>query len=152
LDDVLQGRQMGKEVEPLEHHANFAPLEGRFLGLELIQLFALLAVSNKLPVYGKPARVHSFQVVDASQKRSLARTAGPDKAQHLSGSDAQADASEHLVGAETLGHAIRVHHGCAAHCLPSDLLSTLMFVMSPATGSGMPGWSVFSAFRWPDPR
>ncbi len=90
------------------------PMSRRFMSdlvvLELVQLVALLAVADQLPVDVQPAGVDLLQVVDAPQEGRLAGAGGADEAEDLAGPDLQVDALEDLDRAEGLVDAFGLHH------------------------------------------
>src|SRR6185503_664913 len=77
-----------------------------------------LAVADQVAVDIQPARVDLLQMVDATQKRRLARTGRPDHAQHLTLADLQRDALQDVQGAETLADFLGFHHRCHADIPP----------------------------------
>jgi hypothetical protein len=96
LDDVLEGGEVGEEVEALEDHADAAPLARDFGIRQLVEEVALAPVADELARH--PA-----------QEGALARAGGADDAEHLALRHPEVDALEHLVAAEALAH-VRCDH------------------------------------------
>ncbi len=90
--DVLQRREMRKQVERLEHHADVTPqvAQGRTPPRHLGALEADAAAIGRL------------QPIDAAQQRALARAAGAANRDDVAGRDRQAHVLQHLQGAEAL--------------------------------------------------
>ena len=101
LDNVLQHRQMGIEVELLEHHADLLALKGDFTRREAMQNALFQLVANLLISHHDRAAVHIFQMVDAAQEGRFARTGRPEDHHHLAGKDVEIDPFQYLVMAVT---------------------------------------------------
>jgi hypothetical protein len=99
-----------EQVEALEHHADVPPLPRDLAVLELVQLVALLAVADQMPVDVQPPGVDLLKMVDAPEKRGLAGAGGADEAEDLAGLHFEVDALEDLDRAEGLVDAFGLHH------------------------------------------
>ena len=103
FDDVLQHRQVGPQIEVLEHHGEFGAQPLQLFGIRGMQ-FAVLAGHERelLAGHQDAALVGFFEQVDAAQKRALAGAGAADDADHVPRARLQRHALEHFVGAETL--------------------------------------------------
>src|SRR3954467_2949438 len=110
LDDVLERRHVREQVEALEDHPDLRALADDVALGELVELVALLAVADELPVDTETAGVDLLQMVDAAQERRLARARRPEEAHHLAGGDLERDALEHLEPPEALVDALGLDH------------------------------------------
>src|SRR5699024_3110792 len=109
--DVAEHAQMGKQVEPLEDHADIATLN-RDLGVtQLVQASAFLLVPHELAVDPQPPGGELLQVIDATQERGLARSGGADDAHHLTALDLEVDPLEYFQTAEILVDVLGDHQG-----------------------------------------
>ena len=78
-----------------------------------------LPVADQVAVHLDPARVDLLQVVDAAEKRRLARARGPDEADDLAARDLEVDALQHLEPAEALVDVDRADDGVASPRRPA---------------------------------
>ena len=91
---VLAGRQMRKQVELLEHHADVAA-----------QLAHIrLAVADLHAVDHDRTGLVGLEPVDAAQQRALARPRPADDGDDVAAPDIGRDALQHLVGAKALAN------------------------------------------------
>ena len=93
---VLQRRKLRQQLVELEDKADVPVAEGSQLAL--VQPLHLRAVYRDRP------RVRPVQRPHDLQERGLARPAGAHDAEHLAALHVQADAPQHLQGAETFGY------------------------------------------------
>ncbi len=101
---------MLKEVEPLKDHADLGTLVADLLVVALVQSTVALLVPHQVAVDKEFARVVLLEVIDAAKKRALARARRSDEAGHLSSTDRQGDAFEHLDSRVRLVDVARVDH------------------------------------------
>ena len=101
LNDVLQHRHMGPEIEMLEDHGE--------LGAQALQLLGIFGhqftgrAGNQCQLFTcniDAPLVGLFQHVDAAQKSTFAGAGTSDDADHIAGMGGQRNAFEHLVAAE----------------------------------------------------
>ena len=91
--DVVQHRQVGKEVKLLEHHTH---AQEHLVGAPGVGADQIHIVEEDLSPCGL------FQQVQAAQKGGLAAAGGAHNGHHLAGLDLDVDALEHLVLAKAL--------------------------------------------------
>ncbi len=86
--DILPGRQMTEQVELLKHHADADA--GTLIGDRVRrQRFPVVAMSETAAADTHHAGIPIFQMVDAAQKRTFARSAGSEQRDHLADPDRQ---------------------------------------------------------------
>ncbi len=90
--DIAAGRQMRKEVELLEDHADLQP---QCLQMQLI-------VQQLRTCHLDRAGADRLQSVDAAKQRRFSRAAFADDGDHLAGFDIQIYALQHLIVAKAL--------------------------------------------------
>jgi len=96
--DVLQHRQVRKEVELLEHHAHLGAH-----GVDILCRVQGDAVNDDL------AAVEFLQAVDAAQQGRFSRARWPDNHHYLAFTDIQADAAKRFDHAERFGYIFNVN-------------------------------------------
>ncbi len=94
--DVLQRRQVRKQVELLERHAGHRAVLGNHPLRVTHTLAGDFAVTDRLAIQGDLAALEFFEQVDATQQRGLARAAGADQGHHVAALHGQVDAFEHF--------------------------------------------------------
>ncbi len=92
--DVAQNREMGEELEILEHHPH-ALAQLAHVALLVLQIDA---------VEDDAAAIDRLQHVGAPQQRRFSRAARPDETDDLAAVDLEGDAGERLEGAVALDH------------------------------------------------
>src|SRR5581483_1941361 len=114
LDDVLERRLVRPEVEALEDEADLRAL-ARDVPLRVLDERAVPpgAVADQVAVHLDPPPVDALEVVDAAQKRRLARPGRPEDAHDLAPLNLERHAAEHAVPAEVLLDRLRVHDRAA---------------------------------------
>jgi hypothetical protein len=100
LDDVLQHREMGEEVEALEDHPDVAALTGDLLVVEAVQGAAAFGVTHQLAFDKDATAIDCLELVDTPKERRLPGAGRPEEADHLTPLNVHVDAFEHLVVAE----------------------------------------------------
>src|SRR6185312_11133142 len=85
FDDVFQNRQMWKQIEALEHHANAGALAANLALGHLVENISTLAIADQLAIDRQTPSVDLLQVVDAAQEGALAGSRRSDQAEHLAG-------------------------------------------------------------------
>ena len=99
--DISQGRQVRKELEVLEDHAEQSP-NLRYRDVMVRVGFGLENVRADTDL----ASVKRRQPVDTAQKRGLAASARPDQRHGFPGMDGEVDAIEHRPLPESLRHSL----------------------------------------------
>src|SRR4051812_30889614 len=134
----------------LEHHANLGALAADIRIAHLIQLGASLAVADQLSVDRQSTGIDLLKVIDAAQKRRLARPRRPDDDHDLTRGDLQFHAPEHLHRTEALVHVLGGNHR-RSHRSPSprswEPTPTPMTAASKATRDGGGAWNVVRIVR-----
>ena len=96
--DVLLHRQVGEQVEMLEHHAH------------LLAHMVNVVVGDFLAVEDDMAAVRLLQTVQAAQKRGFSAARGADQHNAVALVDGQVHALEHLQAAVVLLQSFNVYH------------------------------------------
>ena len=96
--DVLLHRQVGEEVEMLEHHAHF------------LAHMVNVVVGDFLAVEDDMAAVRLLQTVQAAQKGGFAAAGGADQHNAVTLVDGQVHAFQHLKAAVVLLQSFNVYH------------------------------------------
>src|SRR5579875_1698129 len=111
LHHVLQRRQVSKEVEPLEDHANLGAHTGDVAFTILHQPSVwLLTIAHQLAINVNASAVDLFQVVEAAQEGCLTRAAWPDNRHHLTLAHLHTHPAQHRIAVKRLLHVLRIHH------------------------------------------
>ena len=100
LDDVLEHAHVRPEIVVLKHHADLVA-QAREHGIAAEEA-RLRGVVDRPAIEDDFARRGKLEQVDASQERTLARTAGADDRDHVPGQDLDRDPLQHLELAEPL--------------------------------------------------
>src|SRR6185437_10067470 len=99
---IPQGGEMRKQIEALKDHPDLAAIS-RYLAVPLRDHAApSLGVSYQLPSEADGSLLNRLQMIDAAEKRTLARAARPDNADDLPALNGQAHVAEHMMRAEPL--------------------------------------------------
>ena len=110
FDDVLEGGHVREEIEALEDHADLGAFSADLALRQLVDLAAVLPVSDQLAVDGEPAGIDLLEVVDAAKEGALARSGWADDAHHLARRHLEVDASEHLEASIGLMDVLGTNH------------------------------------------
>ena len=110
LGHILQGRFVQKEVVILEHKGGLAAQAQNVLLAHVGQV-------EVLPIEGKTSPVGALQKVQTPKQGGLPRAAGTQNSHHISLSDAQVHALQHLQRSKGLGNAAGLQHHAAAPLL-----------------------------------
>ena len=110
--DVVNHRQVGKQVERLEHHADIFP---QMVKRHLAQHPAV--VDQRASADLDPALLGCFQPVATAQESTFPGPAGPDDHHHLRGLNIEINAFQHGVVAKRLAQAAYADNRLFAfHC------------------------------------
>ncbi len=99
LNQVLQHRQVRKQVKVLEHVADVDPLAKNFLFFHLIQLVAFAAIADIVAVNLNKSLIDPFEVIYGAQQRGLARAGRAEDHRHRARGDLQRHIVQRLVAA-----------------------------------------------------
>ncbi|STV28766.1 Uncharacterised protein [Klebsiella pneumoniae] len=98
-NQVLQHRQVRKQVKVLEHVADVDPLAKNFLFFHLIQLVAFAAIADIVAVNLNKSSIDPFEVIYGAQQRGLARAGRAEDHRHRARGDLQRHIVQRLVAA-----------------------------------------------------
>ncbi|VGP88261.1 hypothetical protein SB00610_04313 [Klebsiella quasipneumoniae subsp. similipneumoniae] len=140
LNQVLQHRQVRKQVKVLKHVADVDPLAEDLLLFHLIQLVAFAAIADIVAINLNKPFINALEVINGAQQRGLARTGRAEDHRHrarryLQGHIVQrfvaaivfADAGDRDMAITRAGHGrppgavvdVRVDSdGCCGRCSP----------------------------------
>jgi spermidine synthase len=120
FDDVLQHREVRKQVEVLEHHAGLAADAAQIAFAGVAAAAGGVRAGQGLALDGDGAAVDGFEVVQAAQQRALARPRGADDGHHLAARNLQRHIAQHLQAAKALVQAACLDHELRRLAVHSD--------------------------------
>ncbi|MCY1177199.1 hypothetical protein D9M73_174970 [compost metagenome] len=103
---------MAPQVEVLENHRQTRAQALQFVRIADPQTEVVMAHVHRFAIEGHAALVGLFEKVDTAQEGALARAAGADQADHVTGLRLQRDTLEHMVFAVAL---VQVFDGQFVH-------------------------------------
>ncbi|EAY71525.1 hypothetical protein BDAG_04363 [Burkholderia dolosa AU0158] len=113
LDHVVEHRHVRPKVEVLEHHRELRAHALQLLPVGHVQRAVAVAFgTDRLAADRDPPGARLLEEVDTAQKRTLARTARADDADHVAGLRLHRHALQYLVVAELL---VQVFNGELVH-------------------------------------
>ena len=109
--DVLQRREVRKQVELLERHAGHGPMPGDDFFRVTHALAVDLVITDGFAIEQDLPALELFEHVHAAQQRGLARAAGADQRHDVAALHGQVDALEHFELAVLFVQAADVQQG-----------------------------------------
>ncbi|MNY28487.1 hypothetical protein D3C86_1624630 [compost metagenome] len=102
FDQVLQHREMRKQIEVLKHVSDVDALFEDLFLFQFIQLIPLAAIADVIPVDLNKAFVNALQVVNGTQQRRFTGTGWAEDHRHRSGRNFKRHVIQRLVAAKEL--------------------------------------------------